>query len=109
MEFCPKCKTLLIPRRNEEGTHLVCRNCGYKKEASSLPYKIVKSRREHSKTSLSIVEGENENLMPKTKAECPACGGTEAYWWFVQTRRADEAPTRFYKCVKCGYTWREYD
>ncbi|MEM4865380.1 MAG: hypothetical protein QXY09_02690 [Acidilobaceae archaeon] len=26
----------------------------------------------------------------------------------MQTRAADEPPTRFYRCTKCGYTWREY-
>ncbi|MEM1544920.1 MAG: transcription factor S [Candidatus Methanomethylicia archaeon] len=109
MEFCPKCKTLLIPRKSEEGTHLICKNCGYKMKASSLQYKIVKLKEKESKGSLSVVEDKNENLMPKTKVECPTCGGIEAYWWLVQTRRADEAPTRFYKCTKCGYTWREYD
>jgi len=26
----------------------------------------------------------------------------------IQTRAADEPPTRFYRCTKCGHTWREY-
>ncbi|MBS3171381.1 hypothetical protein J4449_02085 [Candidatus Woesearchaeota archaeon] len=28
--------------------------------------------------------------------------------WLVQTRAADEAATRFFKCVKCMHTWRAY-
>ncbi len=109
MKFCPKCKTLLIPRKDEGETYLICRCCGYKIETNSLQYRIVKSKERESKISLSVIENKNENLMPKIKVECPACGGIEAYWWLVQTRRADEAPTRFYKCTRCGYTWREYD
>ncbi|RLG10996.1 MAG: transcription factor S, partial [Thaumarchaeota archaeon] len=40
---------------------------------------------------------------------CPKCGNREAYYWAVQTRSADEPMTRFFRCTKCGYTWREYD
>ncbi|MCK4973458.1 MAG: transcription factor S, partial [Candidatus Heimdallarchaeota archaeon] len=29
--------------------------------------------------------------------------------WMVQTRSADESPTRFFRCTACGETWREYD
>ncbi|MBI2112883.1 transcription factor S, partial [Candidatus Woesearchaeota archaeon] len=25
-----------------------------------------------------------------------------------QTRGADEPETRFFRCTKCNYTWREY-
>ena len=49
------------------------------------------------------------NTLPTTKAVCPECGHTEASWWLQQTRSADEAETRFFKCLKCGHTWREYD
>jgi DNA-directed RNA polymerase subunit M len=27
----------------------------------------------------------------------------------VQTRRADESATQFFRCTKCGHTWREYE
>ncbi|MDP6459515.1 MAG: transcription factor S, partial [Candidatus Hydrothermarchaeota archaeon] len=29
-------------------------------------------------------------------------------WWLLQTRKADESETRFYRCTKCKFTWREY-
>jgi DNA-directed RNA polymerase subunit M/transcription elongation factor TFIIS len=28
--------------------------------------------------------------------------------WIVQTRGSDESSTQFMRCVKCGYTFREY-
>jgi DNA-directed RNA polymerase subunit M len=26
----------------------------------------------------------------------------------VQTRGIDESMTQFYRCTRCGYTWRDY-
>ncbi|MCK5109548.1 MAG: transcription factor S, partial [Methanosarcinales archaeon] len=42
-------------------------------------------------------------------ARCEECGNTTAYWWLRQLRSADESETRFFRCTKCGRTWREYD
>ena len=65
---------------------------------------------EKIKENDSVIEkGEDVNTLPTTKAVCPECGHTEASWWLQQTRSADEAETRFFKCLKCGHTWREYD
>ena len=62
-----------------------CRNCG-------------------RKTSF-LVLNPNKPLSPK----CPKCGNDEAHYFVYQTRAADEAPTIFYKCTRCGYRWRSYD
>ena len=42
------------------------------------------------------------------RIECPKCGNMEAYAWQMQTRSADEGATTFYRCTKCGHSWREY-
>lgn len=55
-----------------------------------------------------IVSDISSAPLPKTEVECPKCGHNEAYWWMIQTRSADEAPTTFYRCVNCGHTWRDY-
>ncbi|MBS3055577.1 MAG: hypothetical protein J4452_03755 [Candidatus Aenigmarchaeota archaeon] len=54
--------------------------------------------------------GKDEGLgeLPKTHIVCPNCEHGEAAWWMQQTRSADEPPTLFYKCIKCGYGWRSY-
>jgi len=97
--FCPECGSILVNKKGK----LVCSNCG--KE-----FKSGKIRDSHvKKNSKSVkVAKENPEIHPKTKAKCPKCGNDEAYFWVVQTRAADEPPTRFYKCTKCGYIWREY-
>jgi len=57
----------------------------------------------------TVIDTSTSKTMPTIRASCPKCGHNEAYWWLLQTRRADEGSTRFYRCVKCGFTWREYD
>ena len=47
-------------------------------------------------------------LNPTVKIDCEKCGHGEAVAWMFQTRSADEPTTRFYRCQKCKYTWRDY-
>jgi len=104
VEFCEKCKNLMFPR----GKVLVCSNCGEEKAIENeSEYRVVRKEEEKKKDRTLLVD-EEVNVMPTTKAECPKCGHMEAQWWMVQTRKADEAETRFYRCTKCRYTWREY-
>lgn len=109
VEFCPKCGKMLVPKREADFVALVCRGCGYVKEGGAEGYRITQEKRPREDT-LIVRDSEKEGkLLPTIKSECPKCGFNEAYWWLLQTRRADEGSTRFFRCVKCGYTWREYD
>lgn len=107
MEFCPKCGNLMNPEKREGGVVLVCSNCGYEEERGpeSKSYKVVREGKK--KEGTTVIEEEQGNL-PTTSKKCPKCGHEKAYWWMQQTRGADEPTTRFYRCVKCGNTWREY-
>jgi DNA-directed RNA polymerase subunit M len=78
--------------------------CGYEEEATGKA-QVFKTNA-HEK-EVAIVS-ENDVTLPKTRITCPQCGHTEAYFSISQTRSADEAPTRFYRCCKCNYRWREY-
>ena len=104
--FCPKCGNLMVGDKKKKG-YLVCRKCGYRiksKEKVEIVEKFREKKRE------VIVMGKDEGLaeLPTTKIMCPRCENMEAYWWMQQTRSADEPPTMFYKCKKCGYSWRSY-
>ncbi len=104
MEFCDKCGSILIPKKTKTGVIFVCRNCGkeYKKgNEIKITEKIVKEDK------IKIID-DKEDKLPVTENLCPECGNKEAFWWMQQTRSIDEPPTRFYKCTKCGHTWREY-
>ncbi|ADC65555.1 transcription termination factor Tfs [Ferroglobus placidus DSM 10642] len=102
MEFCPKCKSIMI----YQGDKAVCRKCGFEKDAGEKEFITVSKR---NKEEIPVIEEENVKTLPTTNVICPACGNREAYWWLRQLRAADESEVRFFRCTKCGKTWREYD
>ena len=105
MMFCPKCGSLLMPKKEGRKVIVKC-SCGYKSKDN-----VDTTIKEEIKQEESIkapVDGEFETL-PITDAECPKCKHKKAYFWEVQTRAADEAPTKFLKCEKCKHIWRDYN
>lgn len=104
--FCPKCGSLLRPKKEKNKKVLVCTSCNYSDE----DLEKIKFREEiNKKTDVRVVENEDsEQVYPKTEAECPKCGNKEAYYWTVQTRAGDEPETKFLKCQKCKHVWRDY-
>ena len=109
MEFCPKCGSILLVEKKRKKTFLICRKCGWKHVVKKREtVKITTNVTEQTKEVAVIDKKEQESQLPKTRVTCPNCGNEEAYWWMQQTRGADEPPTIFYKCTKCGYSWRSY-
>ncbi len=70
--------------------------------------KIKEDFRPIKKEKVVFIQKNKEEVLPKTTAECPKCHNDKAYYWIVQTRSSDEAPTKFLKCVKCEHRWRDY-
>ncbi len=105
VEFCDRCGNIMMPKKIGKTTYLVCRKCGNKKKRNIRVSKI--SEKTGEKKDILVLTDESQNL-PKTKVVCPKCGNREAFWWLQQTRSVDEPPTQFFKCTKCGHTWREY-
>jgi len=102
MMFCPKCKSLLMPKSVDGKKKFVC-SCGYKQEIENVSIKESVAK----KKDIEVVE-ESESVNVVIDANCPKCGPVKAEYWEIQTRSSDEPPTRFHKCKKCGHTWREY-
>ncbi len=107
----------MLPRTQNEKAMLVCRVCGNSKATLGNPaqsyqaYQVTRRMEKKPTDETVIIDDtvEKPRTMPVTTADCTKCGNRQAYWWMMQTRRADEASTRFFKCTRCGYTWREYD
>ena len=116
MYFCPRCGAMMVPKKVNGKTVLVCPRCGYVMDPSSSGIKsrslVLSQRIRHTEKEKTIVlEGKMPETLPKLKGvvRCPRCGYDEVYYWEVQTRAADEPTTRFFKCARCGYVWREYE
>jgi len=113
IEFCPKCGTRLILKRkkNSKELSLTCPKCGYEKQVETLIPSPARRVTEIEPEDRIIVIGKKEQklkTLPVINIECPRCGNNLAYVWQVQTRSADESSTQFFRCTKCGYTFREY-
>lgn len=116
MEFCPKCGSRLVLKKEKTGEKkslmLVCPKCGYKKSGlgSDTTRKNSKIIPPDPQKLVAVIGKKEQKLrtLPTARIECPKCGNNLAYVWQVQTRSADESSTQFFRCTKCGYTFREY-
>ena len=106
MQFCPKCNLAMMPTKKEKAIVLACPKCGEQTTQSN----VIVQKLAKPKESVVVLGKESNAVktLPKTKATCQKCGHGEAFYWMVQTRGGDEAMTQFFRCTKCGATWREY-
>jgi DNA-directed RNA polymerase subunit M len=101
MEFCPKCGAVLVQKTKKMG----CPRCNY---ASKKQVKLATSEKITEKKEIPIIKDKTADVMPIVNEKCKECGNEKSYFWTVQTRASDESETKFFKCVKCGHTRREY-
>jgi len=107
VEFCEKCGSIMVPVKTKDGkgNYLLCRKCGHKAYKSVKSFKITETMKKREKVT---VVDKDFTTLPTTTKMCPKCENMKAFYWVQQTRSMDEPPTQFFKCTKCGYTWREY-
>lgn len=108
MEFCEKCSNLMTVKKKRKRSFLVCTKCNKEKPLKREKLVITKALL-IPKKDIVVMKGDEAIDLPKTRVTCPKCENREAYWWMQQTRSADEAPTIFYRCVKCTNSWRSYE
>ncbi|MEM3091461.1 MAG: transcription factor S [Candidatus Pacearchaeota archaeon] len=103
MEFCPRCGAILVQKNKRD----VCPRCNYSKKGK---IKLKTSEKIEKKKKIDIISEKDVEVSPIIELEysCEKCGNKKAYFWTMQTRSSDEAETKFFKCTKCEYTWREY-
>ena len=102
--FCPQCGSILRPK-DKGGKKILYCSCGFTKDLGDEKTTEIKERVSGGK-KIEVLEAIETH--PKIKSNCEKCGNKIAYYWTQQTRGADEPETRFFKCTKCSYTWREY-
>ncbi|MDP4039395.1 MAG: transcription factor S [Candidatus Pacearchaeota archaeon] len=101
MEFCPKCGSVILV----EGKKANCAKCSYKPKGK---IKIQTSQKGGAGGRIAVIDEKKMQTYPIVPIKCPECKAKEAFFWTMQTRSSDEAETKFYKCVDCEHTWREY-
>jgi transcription factor S len=107
LKFCPKCDSKL--KKGDSGFECSKEECDYIEKGEKIIQKKKIVTEEEPDFSLLAFEGdEGEDTNPTVKIDCEKCGHDEAVAWMFQTRSADEPTTRFYRCQKCKYTWRDY-
>jgi len=102
MHFCKHCGTVMLPARKKGKIHLVCPSCGYSERKRTETRLTSKQKQE----GITIVEKDIINL-PKIAKICPKCGFRKAYWWSAQGGKEEISEALYYRCVKCGYVWKE--
>ena len=101
MEFCPKCGAVLVQKTKNFG----CPRCNY---STKEKVKLNTSEKMEEKSQVAVVKGKETQTFPIVAETCKKCENEETYFWTVQTRSGDEAETKFFRCTKCDYTWRDY-
>lgn len=97
------------PRTVEGRREMHCPKCGYTAPLSMPQQSIRVGVARNPRDRTNLIAKQAPSTMEKVKGVvCPKCSHDEAFFWMLQTRAADEPPTRFYRCAKCGHTWREY-
>jgi len=78
MMFCPKCKSIMVPKKFKGKTVLACASCSYTnkkvEEGVTLKEKIQKKKKK-----IEVIENEKSTL-PLKNAICKKCGHTKAYF-----------------------------
>lgn len=101
MQFCPKCGAILIQKRKNYG----CPRCNY---SSKDKIKIEVKEKVSAGREVAVVKEKDSEVLPIVDEKCKKCGNKKSYFWTSQTRAGDESETKFYRCVKCKHTWKDY-
>ena len=89
--------------------YLKCNSCGYKKDLDDEVKEKYSVEKKVKTEDTVIMRGDESGMKSTVREICPKCGHDRASYELLQTRSADEAPTRFFTCEKCHHKWRGYD
>ncbi|MDP7078759.1 MAG: RPA12/RPB9/RPC11 RNA polymerase family protein [Candidatus Undinarchaeales archaeon] len=98
--ICPDCGGDLLLVGFGDVRKLRCEKCGKDVEERTVP--------DDRDKEIAVIDVEEmAKKMGTLKIRCRNCGRVGVMTWQLQTRRPDEPPTQFYKCLRCGRAWKE--
>lgn len=113
MDYCPECgkKMIHLKKKNARTVTLIlaCPKCKYEKKATRPNWTIKPINNSNRRENL-IVLGKKEQKFrttPTLVSICPKCENNRAYAWLVHLGSLEQSSTQFYRCTKCGYTYRD--
>ncbi|MDH5401976.1 MAG: RPA12/RPB9/RPC11 RNA polymerase family protein [Candidatus Heimdallarchaeota archaeon] len=115
MDFCDACDSLLQPKKVDNDILPYCIECDEIKaegKIGKISYEDEDRKADPEGGKMLILEEQQQGTVGRPQKEmfCPKCNTMQMIeFWEIQTRSADEAPTRFFKCLGCEKNWREYD
>ena len=87
--------------------YLRCNSCGYTKDISEdTKDEYYVGKKVESEDTVIMIEDER-GVGPTTKEPCPKCGEYRVFRDIRQVKGIAEGPTIFFRCKKCGHTWRD--
>mgnify|MGYP001563728692 CR=1 FL=1 len=103
LRFCKKCKTLLVPHKEDGDFFLKCTGCGFIEKEN----KIIRGS-ENIPGKEKIGEGvlSDENLSASYENICEKCGHNKAQILDMGVFISDEDNLILLKCGKCGFSER---
>lgn len=121
MFFCPFCGTLLLLEPWYPVNRFACSSCTYvmpihSPEPLTVNHSLLKYNKvveESAEAKGPAVKAENEEveggqvITVRCQNDVKECDGDRAYYVQLQMRSADEPATTFFKCIKCGFQWRQ--
>lgn len=119
MLFCPFCASLLLLESSPTGLRYSChvQGCAYVSPVRGVSTNVISlaqfnkrlpDEAERSDPTAAAEAERKASGRQRVTVECPqaGCDGTEAEYEQLQIRSADEPPSTFYSCLKCGHGWR---
>ena len=113
IKFCPHCDKLLKQHKEGEQPFLRCETCGYEIDAPKTEVRpkkgnkaILEKKIAQNKTLVMDRAAALKSVPEHPTVMCFRCKSHRIEFIQLQTRRADEPMTTFFRCANCGNRWR---
>ncbi|EAN84587.1 putative DNA-directed RNA polymerase III subunit C11 [Trypanosoma cruzi] len=121
MFFCPFCGTLLLIEPHHPTNRFACSSCTYVAPIPSTHLltvnhsllKFNKTVEDDANVKANGIKTKNEEvdggqlITVRCQNDEKFCDGNRAHYVQIQMRSADEPATTFFKCLKCGFQWKQ--